>query len=324
MTGAARPDHTLVQLIDAQVERTPLALALSSDEASVTDEELAAQSRAFAAVLYARGVRRGDVVALWLKRSPSAVAAMLGVLKAGAAYLPLDATAPEDRVRFMVEDSGARVLVTDDASRVLAGTAASTLSWEAHHAPAPEVCFPVVSGRDLAYVIYTSGSTGTPKGACIEHETISALALEQAAAFGPPHRRSQISSLSFDAHVWELWPALVSGGSAHFVPEGVRTDVSGLIQWIARTRIQWAWLPTPLGELCLREEWPECDLRRLALGGDILHEVPEAARTFEILNGWGTTETTCVSTLGPVAPAKRPDIGRALGGQVVYVLDDCL
>ena len=315
-SGMALPDHTLVQLFDAQVERTPHGLALHGDDVAVTYEALAAQSRAFAAVLSARGVRRGDVVALWMRRAPSAVAAMLGVLRAGAAYLPLDASDPEDRVRFMVEDSGARVLVTDDARRVLAGVA--TVSWD-NAQPAPEVRLPIVSGGDLAYVIYTSGATGTPKGAGIEHATISALALDQAA--GGAHRRSQISILSFDAHVWELWPALVSGGSVHFVPDDVRADVSGLLAWIARARIEWAWLPTPLGELCLRAVWPACELHHLALGGDTLHDVPDAARTFELLNGWGTTETTCVTTLGPVAPGTRPDIGRALPGQVVYVLD---
>ncbi|MGZ6090168.1 MAG: amino acid adenylation domain-containing protein, partial [Polyangiales bacterium] len=318
--------RTLHDLVSSVAARIPDGLALADEARTLTFGEVEARSTAFAELLVTRGIVRGDVVALLLPRSVDAVVAMLGVMKAGAAYLPIDPELPEARIRYMVDDSGARALVAVDVhDRDLAPVMVSFA--DATATPRGDVALPTISSSDLAYVIYTSGSTGLPKGVCIEHRTITWLAHEQgeAKSLADGARHSQFASLSFDAHVWEIWPALTAGASVHFVPDAIRMDASGLIAWIASEQIEWAFMPTPVGEVVLRAEWPACKLKGLALGGDMMHGVPARAYGFDIYNVYGPTECTCHASTAKVEPGEeRPNIGRPIGGVNLYVLDDLL
>ncbi len=319
----ARSEASLHELVVAQAARMPAELAVADANGAITYGELATRADAIARRLVARGVRRGDVVALLLPRTVDAIVAMLGVLEAGAAYLPIDRALPEARIRYILDDSVAALAL---GSVDLAGIDPRVVTLETLlSGNASTSALPSVGPRDLAYIIYTSGSTGTPKGVCIEHASIVALAREQAASrrLGVGTRHAQYASLSFDAHVSEVWPSLVCGASLHLVPDATRPDHPTLIAWFARERVSWAFIPTQIGEECLRAEWPAVELVGFGFGGDTFHGVPARAYPFDVLNVYGPTECTCVATSAVVPPGDmRPSIGRPIGGVRIYVLDD--
>jgi non-ribosomal peptide synthetase component F len=185
-----------------------------------------------------------------------------------------------------------------------------------------------VAGTDLAYVIYTSGSTGRPKGVEIQHDSLLNLIAwhQRTYQVTPADRATQLAAPSYDASVWEIWPYLTAGASVHVVPDEIRADPPRLIDWLAEIAITIAFLPTPLAEAVLELDWPpEITLRTLLTGGDELHHRPPAGLSFSVVNHYGPTEDTVVTTAGIVAPGPqplaKPDIGRPMANTQVYILD---
>ncbi|MBO0686818.1 MAG: non-ribosomal peptide synthetase, partial [Candidatus Dormibacteraeota bacterium] len=271
----------------------------------------------------------------FLPRSAAIAAAALGVLRAGAAYLPLDADWPRDRLAFVLGDAGCDLVLTDQelAEQLPDGR------WQAVLLPKPPEAAGEVSApplpqpgpEDLAYVIYTSGSTGQPKGVEITHRSLLNLCHWHVDEFavGPDDRATQIASPAFDAAVWEIWPYLSAGAGVHVVPEAARTDPGLLRDWMLSTGITVAFLPTPLAETALTLEWPEHpSLRLLLTGGDTLRRYPPAQLPFRLVNNYGPTECAVVATSGPVtwegAREGLPSIGRPIANVSVHILDERL
>src|SRR5262249_23767295 len=209
-TQTAYPqDVCLHELFDAQVARSPEAVAVVCDDQHLTYRALHRQANQLAHHLRRLGVGPDVLVGLCVERSVELVVGLLGILKAGGAYAALDATYPRDRLRFMLEDSRPAVLLTH-AHLVpsLPEHAATVVPSDAHRPRmAEETALPPESGagpRNLAYVIYTSGSTGTPKGVLVEHRGLCNVAAAQARTFevGEGDRVLQFSSLSFDASIF--------------------------------------------------------------------------------------------------------------------------
>ena len=222
-------DHTrtAIALFEEQVALHPEAVAVSCDGQEITYAELNRRANQVAHYLQRQGVGLESLVAVCLDRSIEMIVGLLGIWKAGGAYLPLDPGYPRERLAFMIEDAGVRVLLTSQRlSSTLPSTNAQVVSldsaWQESIAPLPD--HNPVSDLDcsnLAYVIYTSGSTGRPKAVLVQHESLLNLLLWHQDRFNvtAADRATQLASVAFDAAVWELWPYLTSGGCVCLLPD---------------------------------------------------------------------------------------------------------
>ncbi|RKI64338.1 non-ribosomal peptide synthetase, partial [Corallococcus sp. AB049A] len=325
-TDTAFPRDTCIHHVVADhARRTPNAVAVRMGERSVTYADLDAWAHGLAVQLH---VSRGDRVAVLAERSPELVAGLLAVLKVGAAYVPIAPGVPPERLAFMLEDSGASVLLTQQHLRAsLPSLSARVLPLEvesaAHMQPLPVAS---VGPEDLAYVIYTSGSTGRPKGVAVHHRALMNLVSWHQRTYSLTSQDSTAltAGVAFDASTWEVWPSLASGANLVVPPDTVRAEPAQLIQWLAREAITTCFMPTPLAEAVLREEWPRpIALRALLTGGDALHHGPPPSVPAALFNHYGPTESTVVATFTPVLrdDSTRPPIGRPIDNTRTYVLD---
>jgi amino acid adenylation domain-containing protein len=307
----------------------PSALAVASRDRQLSYGELWLRALAVAAELRESGVSRGDAVGLCLPRSQELVVGALGILAAGGCYVALDPSYPDDRLAFMLLDSGAKTVVTtpEVAARIEAP------HWvEPTENPLLVPVEPVaLDPGDSAYVVYTSGSTGQPKGLVIEHAALTNLIDWHNDAFDitEADRCALISSPGFDASVWEVWPTLAAGASLHVPPEAVKTDPIGLRDWLLSEGITTTFVPTPLCEALIALDWPtSAPLRVILTGGDVLHTRPRPGLPFRLVNNYGLSEAAVVSTSGTVEPAdpgcgiaELPTLGSAIPGVHLTVVD---
>ena len=311
----------------------PDRVALSSGEARLTTGELDQSANRLAGYLHAHGVRPGDTVPLLLERSFDQIVAALAVIRAGAAFLPMDTAWPDERVRTILEDSGATLIVTraGTAERLAIGLPVVCPDRDASLIAAQQPIASEASEPDaLAYVIYTSGSTGRPKGVEITHANLSNLIEWHNEAFqvGPQSRAGHIAGLGFDAAIWEVWPYLAAGAAVQLpgpMDELIRSSPAHLLRWIHDGHLTHCFVPTALAEPLIQSEWPDTTfLRYLLTGGDALRNAPAPGLPFFVVNNYGPTECTVVSTscvLEPGGPVPPP-IGRAIRNACTYVLDE--
>ncbi|GIG59728.1 hypothetical protein Lfu02_41000 [Longispora fulva] len=331
-TAAPVGRHTLPELFAARAAETPAAVAVTADDAVLSYAELDARAHQLAAHLAASGVGPEDVVALALPRSAAMVTAQLGVVKAGAAYLPVDPSYPAERISYLLDDSAARLLITDTAT---AATLPAGLDLPILLLDSPDPAARIGGRSDAdpirqpspdnpAYVIYTSGSTGRPKGVVVTHVGLTSLAWLSAGRLGitGDSRVLQYASPSFDAAVWETWMALLSGANLVVAPADRLAAGGSLPEVVDRHAVTHAVLSpallavTPTGSLGT--------VRTLVTGGDVC--TPELAARWspgrELLNGYGPTESTvCAVLSGPLTADGAPPIGRPVPNTRAYVLD---
>jgi amino acid adenylation domain-containing protein len=323
------------EAISLHAGRHPDAIAIRDVENALTFGELDARSNRLAHFLCHEGTRTGDVVVLLMQRSVSFAVAALAVMKTGAAYLPIDPDYPRDRITWIIQESGASIILTDQEnqhrapaslpSQIVDFDFAAFRSWSDLPPGVP------LRGEDLAYVIYTSGSTGQPKGVELTHAGLSNLVAWHNRRFSlqPSDRSSQVASPGFDATVWELWPPLCAGASV-LIPDGLTRMVpERLRDWIVQEKITVAFAPTCIAELLMTSSWPaKTDLRYLLTGADELRRYPPAGLPFSVINNYGPTECTVVATSGVVPPIPEqmglPSIGTAIDGLQIYILDEAL
>jgi amino acid adenylation domain-containing protein len=331
--------ETLQEAFEAQVARTPEAPALVAEGEALTYSGLNRRANILAAKLRELGVGPEQLVGLHLERSPEMIVALLGTLKAGAAYLPLDPDYPAERLEFMLVDSGARVLLTQSyIARQIGAALPHVIAVDALPLDGPGKNLRASAKADnLAYVIYTSGSTGTPKGVMVEHRNVlnHARALMAETGMGPGDRILQFVSLSFDAAGEEFYPALLSGATLVLPGKGKALIGPELPQFCAQHDVTVMHLPaavwhTVIDDLLAREVACAAPLRLLMLGGDAPD--PERLRAFgrmlgrdiSFLNLYGPTEATITTTIyrtTTAAPQARLPIGRPVANSRVYVTD---
>ncbi|MDF1813787.1 MAG: amino acid adenylation domain-containing protein [Verrucomicrobiales bacterium] len=327
-----KPVHTLFEEL---ANGDPDAIALVDAEGSITYRELNDQANSVAAYLKKIGVGSGDFIAVMANRSPEIVAGLLGILKTGAAYVPVDPSYPADRVAVILKDSAPAVLLKDDEVKYDAGKAVPTLSLQkARSFSAPEDFQPHQGNSDdIAYVIYTSGSTGTPKGTLIPHRGIVRLVRNtDYINFGPEETFLLSAPISFDASTLELWGPLLNGGKLALMPPGTPglADIGDAIEKFGVTTL---WLTSGLFSLMV-DEHPEClaGLKQLLAGGDVLSpaHVEKAldilGESGTLINGYGPTEnttfTTC-HTIGRTDTKKNSiPIGKPIAHTQCYILDE--
>src|SRR5712672_1281885 len=335
LVGSESP---LVQeLVSSQASCFPQAVAITAGCKSLTYLELEARANRLAHHLRSLGVGPDVVVGLCIERSLCQIVCALAILKAGGAYLPLDPTYPTERLNFILADSQAPFLVTEDhlaerlavnKCQVISVDGADRIQIDYQPSERPVI----TTGLDsLAYVIYTSGSTGAPKGVAISHCNLLNLVRWHQGAFRVTcnDRATYLASLGFDASVWELWPYLTAGASVHLAEESIRTDPESLRRWLLRQEITISFVPTPLAERLITLSWPQStSLRILLTGGDALHRFPPSELPFTLVNNYGPTECTVVATSGAVGSrtelSSRPTIGLPIASTQIYILDENL
>jgi amino acid adenylation domain-containing protein len=330
-TGAEYPRRTRAhELFEAQVERTPDALAVSCGSERLTYRELNQRANQLAHYLRRKGVGPEQRVVLCMERSVEQVVGALGIMKAGGAYVPLDPAYPAERMRTVVGDCRAKELVTQRSLKgSFEGLGVEVLCLDESRAALEgegrENLASAVEAENLAYVIYTSGSTGKPKGVEVCHGNLSNFVAwyQREYEVKPEDRAAQLSSPAFDASVLDLWPHLTAGASLHIPSDEVRVVPVKLLAWMAAEGVTLGFLTTPLAEMVLGEEWPEgLALRALFTGGDRLRRRPRQGQNARLVNGYGPTENTVYTTTAVVGEAGGlPPIGRPLSNVQVYVLD---
>ncbi|WP_214109320.1 non-ribosomal peptide synthetase [Acrocarpospora catenulata] len=324
--------ETVPALLAGAAAMAPDATALVCGDERVTYGELDTRAARLATVLRGHGVGSGAVVGVCLGRSVEAVVALLAVWRAGAAYLPLDPDYPDERLAFLIADSGARLVVADQshAQRLPSGTPLLTTPVEPGESD-DGVAWPAPG--DPAYVIYTSGSTGRPKGVLVEHGTLAGRVrwMREAYGIGPADRVVQFASLSFDTHAEELYPALTAGAAVLLLPEGAAT-LPDVLRAPAGRQVTVLDLPTAywhrLTESLDDLTWPE-RLRLVIIGGEQAHAAAVArwrdrfGDRIPLVNTYGPTEATIIATaatLGAADTGRRPAIGRPIGGATAHIL----
>ena len=308
----------------------PNAVALSHGSRQLSVAELDSMADQFASYLLQLGVGSGGTVAICAERSVEWIVAALGIMRAGAAYVPLDTAWPDERLRFAVNDSGAAALVARaEVLDRLKVNAKGIDPWRDAAVIAEASAFKAkpIEPESLAYVIYTSGSTGVPKGVEITHANLAHLIRWHWEAFRVTRRdrASHLAGLGFDAAVWEIWPNLTAGATLCIVDDDVRSSPELIQQWMIRERVTIGFVPTVHARPMMSLAWPPAtDLRLLLTGGDALHHSSPAGLPFAVVNNYGPTECTVVATscvLKPGSPGVPP-IGHAIAGATVYLLDE--
>ena len=308
--------------------------ALSSGEAQLSYGALDQAANRMANHLVSLGVKRDTVVPILLDRSFEQITAALAVMRLGAAYLPMDPAWPDQRISAILRDSQAEVFLAPyvTAGRLQTGLRSVCPTRDAVSIARASNKYHAAEASDdaLAYVIYTSGSTGTPKGIEITHGNLSNLIDWHLAAFSVTSgdRASHIAGLGFDAAVWEVWPYLAAGGCVQLpgaMDELIRTSPAHLLRWIHDGHLTHCFVPTALAEPLIQSEWPDTTMLRFLLtGGDALRRGPLPGLPFAVVNNYGPSECTVVSTSGRLEPGgpTPPAIGRAIAGASAYVLDE--
>ncbi len=319
---------SVAQRILAIAAARPNAIALSDSAGDCSYAELVADATRVAGALRAAGVASEDRIAVCMSMRRDAVVAMLGVMLAGAAYVPIDRSTPAQRVAAVCADAAARLAICDELSHGLipAGVARASVAELVARNASPTVIG--VHPEQLAYVIFTSGSSGLPKGVAISHAALLNLVHwhVQRYAVDAQSRTTQIAGFGFDAAVWEIWPTLTAGGCLLIAHEDTRLDPRRLLNWLTSERADIAFLPTPLAESLLRlDESASLPLRALLTGGDRLTVAAPAESRFSLVNHYGPTENAVVATAHSVASGESmPAIGAPIGNVRAYVLDAAL
>nr|WP_244431779.1 non-ribosomal peptide synthetase [Xenorhabdus szentirmaii] len=347
-TEAEFPQNALIhQLFEAQVQKTPDAIAVVFENQSLTYDELNRHANRLAHHLIELGIRPDDRVAICAERGLDIVVSLLGILKAGGAYVPLDPAYPTERLAYMLNDLEPMALIIQPAMVEILGSAIlgsailgssltankiPTIVLDAKEHPVlshrpeenPNARTLGITSRNLAYIIYTSGSTGKPKGVMVEHHGLCNLIATQqdTLSLTPDSRLLQFVSNSFDVYIWECFMALLAGARLYLAK---RTDIlpgAALSHYLKTRAITHLFLsPTALAAM---DSLPDT-LQVLITGSETCPStlVNRWAHGRKMFNGYGPTETTVCATLYPCnsQEKKAPPIGRPISNTKIYILD---
>lgn len=336
-TSRPLPDVRVLDLVEEQVARTPDRVAVVADDRDLTYRELDEGASMLAGVLRQYGVGPDRLVALALGRPSQMLVAILGVWKAGGAYLPLDTEYPTDRIAFMLGDARPVLLVTDgESARRLPdadGYPRIILEDASTAGVVPQgngTAGPPATPANAAYVIYTSGSTGQPKGVVVSHANLVnfQLAMRDRLRLGEEDRLAAVSTAAFDMSVLELFSPLIAGGTVVLVPRRSMREPAELVGLIRSQRIS-IMQGTPSLWQMLMMTAPEAlrGVRMLAGGEALPRRLADQMRAHgsEVINLYGPTETTVYSTCAVIdGRPGTPSIGGPVANTRMYVLDDNL
>ncbi|MFB0847085.1 amino acid adenylation domain-containing protein, partial [Paenibacillus oleatilyticus] len=327
--------QSIAALFEEQAGRTPEQTAVVCAGKALTYGDLNEQANRLARTIRALGVTADDTVGIIAERSAQMVVGILAILKAGGAYVPVDPDYPEERVRYLLEDSGVKVLLTERKELVtehFKGTILDISRKEVYDENGSDL-EPVSGPNHLAYVIYTSGTTGKPKGVMVEQRNVVRLVKNtDFAVLDETTRILQTGSVVFDASTFEIWGALLNGGQLHLVNKDMILNAASLKQTIQENGITTMFLTTALfNQLTQQDSRLFASLDTLLVGGEA-QSVPHINRViqdnpgFRLVNIYGPTENTTFST-AYVIPAERSNtvpIGGPIRNSTAYVVDSAM
>ena len=344
------PNATVHQLYELHAEQSPDRIALvlpagnsisNGNATQLSYGELNRRANMLAVRLLEMGVSQGDLIAVWMRRSIETIVAFLGILKAGAAYVPLDLSYPQKRLEWMLEDTHAPVLLTQsDLNGTVSGQDIRVLcmdyGWGSDIADDPTNLALKISAQSLAYVIYTSGSTGKPKGVCIPHRGIVRLVCGTDYTLLDSSRvMLQLAPTSFDAATFEIWGALLQGAKCVLYPETGMPEPRELHNLIRDQGITTLWLTSSLFNAIV-DQAPDSlrEIKALLTGGEAL-SVPHVCKALQalpdtqIINGYGPTESTTFTTTYQIPKdfsdhMRSVPIGLPIANTTTYILDEQL
>ena len=327
-------EQCIHELFEAQVARTPDAVAVVYEEQELSYGELNRRANQLAHYLQELGVKPDGRVAIAVERGPEMMVGLLGVLKAGGAYVPLDPAYPRERLSYMLADSGAAVLLTQGHVRERFEEIRKEMSvldlseappeWADRAETNPDRASSGLNSQHLAYIIYTSGSTGTPKGVMIQHRGLTNLADDQRRVYGVKEsdRISHIFSSSFDVSIFVVVMALSSGARLVLANQDEALPGPSMVGLLERQRITVATLPPSVLSQLSETDLPE--LWQVITGGDLWTEwVGERwSKGRKFFNSYGPTETTVQATVSEYRTGNgSPNIGRPMKNVRVHLLD---
>lgn len=332
-------DKTVVQLFEEIVSACPDSIALTFENQQVTYAELNARANRLAWRLRELGVGPETMVSCCIERSIELIVALIAVLKAGGAYVPLDSAYPKERLKFLLEDTRTKVMLTNKVIPAFLTDCSPACQFvDVYEPPSSKLAdanpLPASGPKSLAYVMYTSGSTGMPKGVMVENRAIVRLVRNtNFCHFGADEVFLQFAPISFDASTLEIWGPLLNGGRLVIMPPQ-KTSLDDLGRVIREQNVTVLWLTSGLFNLMVEERLEDLrHVRQLLAGGDVLsaRHVRLALKSLpncRFVNGYGPTENTTftcchIMNAGDPVPDSVP-IGRPVSNTHVYILDEQL
>jgi len=338
-------DRSLISYIEEQAQKNPGNTAVQFKGVAISYDDFNKTANQWARLLTKKyGLGKGDIVALHLGRSAQQLICLAAILKTGAAYLPVDYNIPEERLRYILEDSGAKAIITgNDLSSELAGQATIVSTNEAVAEVATQDNSNTGITRepnDIFYVMYTSGSTGKPKGVLVPDRSIRNYALWFQSERGVTNNDSSVlfSSIAFDLNYTALWPVLISGGTLHIVEDMPVFDADNLLDILVKEKVTYVKLtPSHFNLLTGSQQFEqlakEISLRLIVLGGEPIRVKDieyylQFKKDTSFLNHYGPTETTVgvltypIDTSDLATFSQKPLIGRPIANTQVYLLNE--
>jgi len=333
-TGTVSPPNACVdQLIEEQCGRTPDATAIVTGPKQLTYRELSTRSNHFACYLRKQGVGLGDLVGVCMDRTADLVPAMLGILKAGAAYVPMDPDLPGERLGFIAKDAGLKLVVTTEGLRTeFEGLAGKLVCWDSDSDWARGSSQDMVPRSrphpvDPAYVIYTSGSTGRPKGVCVPHRALAnfLLSMKGRPGFSSEDVLLAVTTISFDISGLELYLPLVCGGRCVLASRHTVVDGRRLIELMNHSEATVMQATPATWRLLLESGWQGRKGLKALCGGEAMpREIPQKLLPMvtSLWNMYGPTETTIWSAVQQITSDQETiTLGRPIANTQMYVLD---
>lgn len=334
--------YNIPHYFEKQVLNNPQKIAVVFEGKQLTYEELNNSANKLAHYLRNQGISVGDHVGICIGRSIDLIIAVIGVIKAGAAYVPIDTELPEERKKFIIADSEIKILLTSEKFRIKTSDNQVNIvyidnDWEITSKERYGNPVHAIPSDTAAYVIYTSGSTGLPKGVSVGHNGLVNLIsdYQNIRAISVGERCSFWASFSFDASIYEIFTALLSGGELHIIPDSIRLDCEKSVKWFFENEIVNLFVPPfMLSEFLKwikRKPLNTYSLNRLMVGVEpipeqTLAEINQYVPNLQIINSYGPTETTIISVRHSFKnkekiTEKNVPIGRPVQNNKVYVLD---
>ncbi|QMS88309.1 amino acid adenylation domain-containing protein [Nostoc edaphicum CCNP1411] len=323
-------DKTIVDLFEQQVEKHPHNIALVFESQQLTYQQLNQKANQLAHYLIENHQIHPDtLIAICVERSFEMIIGLLGILKAGAAYLPIDPNYPKERIEFVLEDSGTSVLLTQ--SYLLDQLPLAKLKYQLICLDRVTFSFALIDNPNpqstpdnLAYVIYTSGSTGQPKGVMIEHGGLVnlTLAIDKVLQIKPQSQLLQFASFSFDASIWEIATAIAAGACLYLAKKETLLPSQDLMNFLEEHKISHITLPPSVLSLLPQAALPDCQTIVVAGEACPTELVAKWAIGRSLFNGYGPTESTVCASIALCHPnGKKPPIGQPISNIRIYILD---
>lgn len=327
-------EETLESLFRKQAILHPDKTAAVYQDQEITYRDLDQRSNQVAGFLLRQGIKEGKYVPVWLDRSLEWLVAVLGIIKTGAAYVPIDPAYPAKRVEYILSDTAADIIITNQILGDLLSETEKTKVFDLGNIGnlddlSSEYPGITIHQNSLAYTIYTSGSTGKPKGVMVSHQAIQHLVTWHNHHFHVDHhsKLTLVAGLAFDISVWETWSALTSGGSVFIADNEDRTDAQALVDYYRRNQITHGFVPSVLAPSVVNysRNYNDLKLKYLFTGGEKLKPVLTSELSYELIDYYGPTECTVFATFKKVKDTNGKyvsSIGRPIANAKAYILSE--